>query len=139
MKEIIGADFSHFESIKDKGIQLRKPLVIPPDMNLLDLLKEFRNGKSHMAFITEEVENLQLKFGLTRSNSILPKNLLIKQTSQNNNKPKILGIITLEDVIEEMINIDIRDEDDYDKEKKKDLEKIERVERGLLKGATCII
>lgn len=117
MKDILGIDFDNYESIKDKGINLRKPLVIHPDMNLLDLLKEFRKGKSHMAFITEEVEAIQKKLGLNKSNSVIPASILKMDKNTFNVKAKILGIITLEDVIEEMINIDIKDEDDWDKEK----------------------
>lgn len=117
MKDILGIDFDNYESIKDKGINLRKPLVIHPDMNLLDLLKEFRKGKSHMAFITEEVEAIQKKLGLNKSNSVIPASILKMDKNTFNIKAKILGIITLEDVIEEMINIDIKDEDDWDKEK----------------------
>jgi len=117
LKDILGIDFDNYESIKDKGINLRKPLVIHPDMNLLDLLKEFRKGKSHMAFITEEVEAIQKKLGLNKSNSVIPASILKMDKNTFNVKAKILGIITLEDVIEEMINIDIKDEDDWDKEK----------------------
>jgi len=76
LKDILGIDFDNYESIKDKGINLRKPLVIHPDMNLLDLLKEFRKGKSHMAFITEEVEAIQKKLGLNKSNSVIPASIL---------------------------------------------------------------
>ena len=103
-------------------------------MNLLDLLKEFRHGKSHIAFITENIEGLQNKLGLNRRNSVLHPALineeLLKQfysgsTSTKTSGPKepkedikVLGIITLEDVIEEMINIQILDEDDYEDQKK---------------------
>ncbi len=117
IKELIGEQFC-YESLRDKIIELRKPLVISPDMNLLDLLKEFRKGKSHMAFITEEVEVMQKKLGLNRMNSIIAqKDLRFINKSDLNKKVKIMGIITLEDVIEEMINIDIKDEDEYFKEK----------------------
>ncbi len=114
--------FNNNESLKDKGINLRKPLVIDPEMNLLDLMKEFRKGKSHMAFITEDVELVQQKLGLNRSNSIMPAKELMKFNLDMIKKKnaKILGTITLEDVIEEMINIEILDEDDYDKKKKKE-------------------
>ena len=69
LKDILGIDFDNYESIKDKGINLRKPLVIHPDMNLLDLLKEFRKGKSHMAFITEKADEFKDMIGLDDNNS----------------------------------------------------------------------
>jgi CBS domain containing-hemolysin-like protein len=84
-------------------------------MNLLDLLTEFRKGKSHMAFITEEVKIVQSKLGLNMNNSILPEHLVNGETTE---KYIILGIITLEDVLEEMINFEIKDEDDYDEDSK---------------------
>jgi hypothetical protein len=73
-----------------------------------------------MAFITEQVVELQQKFGLNRTNS----KVFLKQDntlSFNNKKSNItiLGIVTLEDIIEKMINLDILDEDDYEKINKK--------------------
>ena len=137
MKDILGADFTNGESIKDKSINLRKPIVVSPETNLLDLLKEFRQGKSHMAFVTEEVEVLQTKLGLSRSNSVIPVNLLKVERTIIQKKPKILGIITLEDVIEEIINIDIKDEDDYDKERLENLRRQERQRKEVMKMETA--
>ena len=50
-----------------------------------------------MAFITEQVELLQAKFGLTRNNSVAV-NMLYNETFADTKKIKILGIVTLEDV-----------------------------------------
>ena len=110
IKQLLGVDLNN-KSLRQLGIQLRSPLVISPKLSLLDLLREFRKGKSHMAFITEQVEELQNKLGLNRSNSIdIRKN----KSQPFNSKITILGIIALEDVIEKMINVEIYDEDDYD-------------------------
>lgn len=114
IKQLIGVDFNQSKSLRQLGIELRKPLVISPRLNLIDLLREFRKGKSHMAFITEQVEELQAKYGLNRSNSI-QKDSLFNYGRKDSKDIKILGIITLEDVIEHMINLDILDEDDYEK------------------------
>lgn len=116
IKQLIGVDVNQNRSLRQLGIGLRKPLVISPRATVLNLLREFRKGKSHMAFITEQVEDLQAKFGLTSSNSVANSfvdnsNLLGKKESSI----KILGIVTLEDIIEKMINLDILDEDDYEK------------------------
>ena len=70
IKQIIQVDFNLKKNLKELGIKLKKPLVIHPNMTLVDLLREFRSGKSHMAFITEQVKSLQSKFGLNHNNSI---------------------------------------------------------------------
>lgn len=116
IKQLVGVDISQNKSLRQLGIELRKPLVINPRATVIELLREFRKGKSHMAFITEQVEDLQAKFGLNRSNSI--SNSLQNNNSLlglQDNSIKILGIVTLEDIIEKMINLDILDEDDYEK------------------------
>lgn len=119
IKNLIGVDLNSNKSLRKIGIELRKPLVISPRSTMIELLREFRKGKSHMAFITEQVEDLQAKFGLNISNSLSKDGLTSYYPSQN--PIKILGIITLEDVIEKMINLDILDEDDYDKINKSSL------------------
>ena len=67
-----------------------------------------------MAFLTEQVEDLQEKLGLNRRNSV-ERSKEYREKSKKN--VIILGIITLEDVIEKMINIEILDEDDYERTK----------------------
>jgi len=118
IKQLIGVDFNQNKSLRHLGIELRKPIVVSPSVSIIDLLREFRKGKSHMAFITEQVEDLQNKFGLNRSNSIrkdFPKELFYGQEDMEMSNIFVLGIITLEDIIEKMINLDILDEDDYEK------------------------
>ena len=112
IKQLIGINLQEKKSMRDHGIQLKKPLVIYPKLNLLDLLREFKKGKSHMAFITENVKELQKKLGFSGMNN-RGKNKGIDLLSDSPD-PKVLGIVTLEDVIERMINIEIYDEDDYE-------------------------
>jgi metal transporter CNNM len=115
IKSLIGVDFNQNKTLKQLGVELKKPLVISPRLTMIELLREFRKGKSHMAFITEQVEELQNKLGLNRTNSIQKEHSGIRTNDPVREKDiKILGIITLEDVIEKMINLDILDEDDYE-------------------------
>ena len=56
IKQLLTVDILQSRSLREIGVHLKPPLVIHPNMNLIDLLREFRQGKSHMAFITEQVE-----------------------------------------------------------------------------------
>ena len=68
IKQLLTVDVIQSQSLREIGVHLKPPLVIHPNMNLVDLLSELRQGKSHMAFITEQVEKLQGKLGLNRTN-----------------------------------------------------------------------
>ncbi len=119
MKDLIGLENNGPLSLKEHKVELRKPLVISTNTHLLDLLREFQKGKSHMALITEnkDVETAQLRLGLTRTNSLIKNKEEMKEKIENSKlkKLQILGIITLEDIFEEMVNCKIFDEDDLDK------------------------
>ena len=114
IKQLIQVDFTYKKTLKDLGIKLKPPLVIPPNMTLVNLLREFRSGKSHMAFITEQVKLLQSKFGLNYNNSI-DYNMRYTEVFDESKKIKIFGIVTLEDVIEQIFNLEILDEEDYER------------------------
>jgi metal transporter CNNM len=76
--------------ISSPRIKLRPPVFAHPNLSVLDLLGVFQDGKGHMALVTEQPEG------------VAP------------GKYPILGIITLEDVMELLLKTDIKDEDDYD-------------------------
>jgi metal transporter CNNM len=88
-------------SVKNSGIKLRDPLFVSTHLSLDDLLTRFREGKSHIAFVSHE--DLQ---SLSTENSV---QLGILSTS------RICGLITLEDVISKILDAPIIEEDDYDK------------------------
>jgi len=126
MKILIGVNLFENKSLNELKINLSPPLIIDKNLGVLNLLTEFTKGRSHMAFITEKenVENLQKKFGLDRNNSLKDNkffnmdninNIINSNINNNNINNKILGIVTLEDVIEKMFNVNILDEDDYNK------------------------
>ena len=115
IKNLIGIDLTQNKTLRQLGLEIKKPLVISPNLTMIDLLRRFREGKSHIAFITDQVEELEKKYGINKDSTFVKeegRNLSFKRTSNI----KIHGIITLEDVLEKMINLDIKDEDDYERE-----------------------
>lgn len=122
IKQLLGLNFEKNKSLNDLNIKIRKPIVAHPNIPIIDLLKLFLNGRSHMAFITDNVEKIQYCYGLDRNNSIMDLNDIQNYRQRNiSSNSSILGIVTLEDVIEHIYGIKINDEDDYDNEKKQRL------------------
>ena len=117
IKQLLTVDILQSRSLREIGVHLKPPLVIHPNMNLIDLLREFRQGKSHMAFITEQVEKLQSKLGLNRTNSLAVEKKYL-YPSKRDLGIVILGIVTLEDVIENIFNPEIVGEEEYEKIRK---------------------
>lgn len=79
-------------------LKLREPLFIKPSVGLMDLLSLFQEGQSHIAFVTSNpLGSLE-----AMRNGIRPPT----------EKEGILGIVTMEDVLEKIIQRDIVDETD---------------------------
>lgn len=72
-------------TIADSGIKLKNPIFVKENTTILDVLNIFQGENRHMAFVTESYSK------------------------------RLLGIITMEDVLESILNIEILDEDDYDR------------------------
>lgn len=77
------------------GIPLKEPIFVRPNMCLLDLLNVFRISRCHLALVSD--------------NPVLSLDGMRKRVHTNTH---ILGMVTLEDVIENMIQEDIIDETD---------------------------
>lgn len=174
IKQLIKLDISLNKSLREHGVQVRKPLLITDELSLINLLKEFKKGTSHMAFVTNNInnyndyiQNLIIDNDINNKNTSLPINYKDSKSFKINNKlydakynhsievgnelnnlmnknnifksedvikskstgkinvdtdintnidqQDLLGIVTLEDVLEKVFNIDILDEDDYEK------------------------
>ena len=55
-KSLINLNPNEDRRLSETGVKFRKPLVCKPDMLILDLLMVFKDGSSHMAFVTDEPE-----------------------------------------------------------------------------------
>ncbi len=77
---------------------LGRPLVMHPGTPMFDALNAFQIGRSHMAVITEQVDEM---------------NHALDTSTPAPDNVRILGLLTMEDVIEELIGEPIEDEMDF--------------------------
>ena len=124
MKQLLGVHPSENLRLEDLHLELTNPFIVSEEMKAIDLLNEFRKGMSHMAFISNKLSKSKIEFHSIGKNSNNSRN------ENSNNEESIIGIVTLEDIIEKMFNVDILDEEDYKKKKEKMLEK-EKIKREL--------
>lgn len=111
----LGADHSHilgFLLVKrlitvnpEKGVPLSEvkliqPIVVGANQSLLDVLNMFQTGHSHLALVSEDPEELQY-------------HLLTNTPPKHGCGP--IGILSIEDIFEEMIQSEIYDEEDIHK------------------------
>jgi len=78
-------------------LQLRLPCVMAPTMSTFDALNAFQTGRSHMALITPHVAEVTAAW---KEGKEVPEHVTI------------LGVCTIEDVIEELIGEEVLDETD---------------------------
>lgn len=100
-------------SLEKLNVPLRMPLIVHPEMHLTDLLMEFQKGKSHIALITKQTAELKRRMGLDSADD---SGAMRFDEAMATDPVEIMGIVTLEDVVEKVIGDPILDEDDYDKE-----------------------
>jgi len=83
-----------------ESLGLDSLVVVPPSIPMLDLLNKFQESRCHLALITSSPEDVTEAW---QSNSVIPPDV------------HMAGIITLEDVIEKLLQEDIEDEHDAHK------------------------
>lgn len=77
----------------------REPLIVRPNYGLLEMLSLFRKGHCHLAFVSNDA--------LTARNNL-------RNGLPQSDESAIIGIVTLEDVVEEILQDEIVDETDCD-------------------------
>ncbi|GLE00790.1 hypothetical protein PINS_up009578 [Pythium insidiosum] len=95
VKRLIVVDPEDERPIRD--LVLRKPIVVTPDESCYHILNEFQKGRSHIALVTKDAKHVMQCW---RKNEDIPADV------------SFVGIITIEDVIEELIQEEIEDESD---------------------------
>eukprot|EP00743_Colponemidia_sp_Colp-15_P011234 GILK01012499.1.p1 GENE.GILK01012499.1~~GILK01012499.1.p1 ORF type:complete len:221 (-),score=29.12 GILK01012499.1:291-908(-) len=97
VKRLIVVDPSDNRPVR--SLALRKPLVVDAQMSLFDILNEFQKGQSHMAIVVSDV--VRYRECLAQGRDALPD-------------LQVLGLLSIEDVIEEILQEEIADETDPD-------------------------
>ncbi|GLE00797.1 hypothetical protein PINS_up009585 [Pythium insidiosum] len=95
VKRLIVVDPEDERPIRD--LVLRKPIVVTPDESCYHILNEFQKGRSHIALVTKDAKHVMQCW---QKNEDIPADV------------SFVGIITIEDVIEELIQEEIEDESD---------------------------
>mmetsp|Transcript_3392 Transcript_3392/g.4175 ORF Transcript_3392/g.4175 Transcript_3392/m.4175 type:complete len:415 (+) Transcript_3392:282-1526(+) len=119
IKTLIGVDLKEGKTledlISDSIVTLRKPLYISPNDQIGSLLNKFINGRSHMALITDNIGKMEKYMNRYLEDE---EGISMNEFKEESKAeiPKVLGIVTLEDVIESALKEDILDEADYDLE-----------------------
>lgn len=105
VKKLLDVEPSEDLTIGNSEVELRQPIAVGPQSSILTLLGMFEDGRSHMAFVAEQPEELLRHIQLA-----IPVPAFVR----------VLGIITLEDILEVTLHMNIRDESDFDRLKVSD-------------------
>ncbi|XP_016485927.1 DUF21 domain-containing protein At5g52790 [Nicotiana tabacum] len=106
------------DEVPIKDLSIRSMPEIPDSLPLYDLLNQFQKGNSHMAVVVKSSRNTkEAEENATAQHDIIKINILPRPIIQDPSVEKggeAIGIITMEDVLEQLLQEPIYDEtDDY--------------------------
>ena len=131
MKDLVGVDALHPLPLYELDIELTEATHVTENTFFLDLFEKFKEGKSRMAFVHKEITDERLlpdhELEDEKKNNIIniaepllnEDNNEVKKANKNIKGTPVIGIITLEDLIEFWLKIHILDEEIYDKNENK--------------------
>ena len=131
MKDLVGVDALHPLPLYELDIELTEATHVTENTFFLDLFEKFKEGKSRMAFVHKEITDERLlpdhELEDEKKNNIIniaepllnDDNNEVKKDNKNIKGTPVIGIITLEDLIEFWLKIHILDEEIYDKNENK--------------------
>jgi CBS domain containing-hemolysin-like protein len=128
-KKLIGYDSPTQQRLSETSFKLRQPMYVKPDLSMLKLLQMFQGGTDHMAFVTFHPP----------SDTLSLHEIMHLSTS-------VLGVITMEDVLQKLIDSKIYDESDMERlravsvyqESRYSVEPL-RISRRVMAGKTPIV
>ena len=97
------------------SLYLYQPVCASPTLPLSSLLNEFQTGSSHMAFITHDpglMKKAMEAFGTTKNGAGAHAKVEAVDALSSIQRAKLLGIVTLEDVLEVLLTEQVYDEGD---------------------------
>ncbi|KAF0690589.1 Aste57867_18036 [Aphanomyces stellatus] len=100
-----------------KDLMLRRPIVISPDHSCYSALNLFQEGRSHLAVVTDIVS------ACWKGDTDIDPNVV-----------DIVGVVTIEDVLEELIMEEIADESDSPHQRRPDSYAMALQQRGVLRA-----
>ena len=108
---------------------MKEPLYVQPGAKCEHILKLFRKGHNHMAIVVADPESLVAEAEAVVNHICQegPGNVQLLSTqeilSREPLKHDVLGIITMENLLESILNLKILDEKDVDKLRRKAVDK----------------
>jgi CBS domain containing-hemolysin-like protein len=103
VKKLIGLDRFNI-ALSDIKSKLRSPLVVSPSKPLTELFVEFRKGNSHIALVTDQIEEVKRHL-ITEKEESKGKADSIDELLLYSSTATIKGIVTLEDVMEVVLGV----------------------------------
>lgn len=89
---------SEEEAMMVEDLILREPLCVKPSMGLMDMLRTFQDGQCHLALVSlDPVKTLEY----------------LRNGERPTDDAITLGLVTMEDILEKIIQSDIMDETDH--------------------------